>query len=489
MLSFICPKVLAQLSLSAITTSSEPVMFTQSEVSGSVQNLTLGVDGPYSVIAWASQDGAFSDNDIIYQEDFGLLSDGQSRDFSFTRSTPLAGDNRLIKDIVGSRYLYRVCLRNPGQAEVCSRLRETVHPADVSEVTASLGNGEPDIVVEFSVETRNGESPFDTIDVVSTTRALDLDGGGFPVLDPLPIADLQLIQGNESSQRYRFERPAVPGVPTRISIGQCVGITCSPGSGPNGPNAIGFSMAQAFASDGVFKDRIRVEWPKFASNLGYGAYLIKRYEVQDGQLKNLMEKRVNGNPIISAGALERYDDMSAQRGKKYQYDIFLCFGVSGLENCDPTIYPKIAESLIAKVDLVDSYEQDNSFATATEISRSVTQSRSMHVAEDQDWVKFTLRRPQSVDVTTCGPVNRRVKISIKDSSLKDLAYIDNPDTPCTKNAFAAVSTPVIPAGEYFIKVYQMLGSELIGDVPNYTLTIDLKTTPVMAPMILLLSDD
>jgi len=94
----------------------------------------------------------------------------------------------------------------------------------------------------------------------------------------------------------------------------------------------------------------------------------------------------------------------------------------------------------------DSYEADNSFATAKTITlNAAAQTHNIHVRGDADFVKFTLTTSTSVVLTTAGSAGD-TELRLYNSSYRQLAY--NNDSGGT---FSQIST-TLAAGTYYARV-------------------------------------
>jgi pimeloyl-ACP methyl ester carboxylesterase len=119
----------------------------------------------------------------------------------------------------------------------------------------------------------------------------------------------------------------------------------------------------------------------------------------------------------------------------------------------------------------DSYEPDDSAAAAKTITNGQTQNRSIHVAGNVDWVKFTVAAGASnLRIETSGSSgDTQLWLYGPNSSTSQLAYDDDDGT----GYFSLITTSadslptLLPAGTYYIKVQEYNND---GIVPAYTLT-------------------
>jgi hypothetical protein len=142
-----------------------------------------------------------------------------------------------------------------------------------------------------------------------------------------------------------------------------------------------------------------------------------------------------------------------------------------LEGTGETFYIKVSNygsaipSYTTKLEeytpVFDSYEPDNDPASAKTISVGQTQSRSLHVATDVDWIKFSTANGQKYKISfTSGS-----GFSILDGYLYDADDM-------SQVGYGWESTPITftgDGGNYYIKVVSF-----VGKTGNYT--IKLETT-------------
>jgi len=108
---------------------------------------------------------------------------------------------------------------------------------------------------------------------------------------------------------------------------------------------------------------------------------------------------------------------------------------------------------------VDSFEPDNTSATAKPIVSGVPQTHSLHANAEQDWLTFTLTQAADINITMQAGANDVAEITLYDASLVSLAN-DN-------GSAAQINLASLPAGTYFIRAEEFENNAYIG---SYTLT-------------------
>ncbi len=102
-------------------------------------------------------------------------------------------------------------------------------------------------------------------------------------------------------------------------------------------------------------------------------------------------------------------------------------------------------------DRADSFEADNTAATAKAIANGETQERSIHVANDEDWVSFTVAGSGATNVrieTAGGIGDTELFLFGPNSSTVQLAYNDDFGT----GKFAQIAVASLVPGTYFARV-------------------------------------
>jgi hypothetical protein len=99
--------------------------------------------------------------------------------------------------------------------------------------------------------------------------------------------------------------------------------------------------------------------------------------------------------------------------------------------------------------VADAFESDDSWQTAKDLpTTGVVQARTIHVAADQDWAKFTLTEASRVTVQTDGPAgDTRLWLYAAGDTTRSIAYDDDSGN----GSFSLVLTTLDP-GTYFVQV-------------------------------------
>lgn len=115
----------------------------------------------------------------------------------------------------------------------------------------------------------------------------------------------------------------------------------------------------------------------------------------------------------------------------------------------------------------DNYEPDNTAATAKAIANGQTQSRSLHVPDDQDWVTFTIgvNGANNVAIETAGPSgDTEIWLYGPDSATAQLAYDDDG----ASGKFSRIAVGALGPGTYYVRVAAFRQGAAI---PTYTLSV------------------
>ena len=114
----------------------------------------------------------------------------------------------------------------------------------------------------------------------------------------------------------------------------------------------------------------------------------------------------------------------------------------------------------------DSYEADDTPATAKVIANGVTQIRNINVVSNADWATFTIESngASNVRIETGGPSgDTELWLYGPNNSAVQLAYNDDPPA---RSRWAVITLPALGSGTYYIKVADHGNNEVI---PSYTL--------------------
>ena len=137
------------------------------------------------------------------------------------------------------------------------------------------------------------------------------------------------------------------------------------------------------ATNGIYTDRIELSWTSVVGATGYYVYRAISYD----------------GPYISKGLVNEssYVDSDIDSDVTYFYKV---------KSCDSLTYSEESEIVSGYVSLQgDSYEPDDSFETAEELSlSSITANRSysFHVASDMDYCRFYINANKKVILYTAG---------------------------------------------------------------------------------------
>lgn len=118
----------------------------------------------------------------------------------------------------------------------------------------------------------------------------------------------------------------------------------------------------------------------------------------------------------------------------------------------------------------DAYEPDDSASAAKTISNGQTQSRSIHVAGNVDWVQFTLSQSSGVVIDTNGPSGDDQMWLYGPNSSTVLAPTPNYSDDA-HGLWARIDHPTsnpLPPGTYYIMIQEFGNNETI---PAYTLSL------------------
>jgi hypothetical protein len=102
-------------------------------------------------------------------------------------------------------------------------------------------------------------------------------------------------------------------------------------------------------------------------------------------------------------------------------------------------------------DRPDSFEPDNTAATARPLANGQSQERSIHTSNDEDWATFTIGTTGATNfrVETSGPIgDTELTLFGPNSSTTQIAY--NDDKPGEK--FSAIALNSLAPGTYFVRV-------------------------------------
>ncbi len=113
----------------------------------------------------------------------------------------------------------------------------------------------------------------------------------------------------------------------------------------------------------------------------------------------------------------------------------------------------------------DSYEPDNSSASAKSITNGSSQTHSIHVPTDEDWLTITLpEAAENIVIETNGASGDDTRLWLYDSGLQELASNDDISPGITHSRITQAS---LPAGTYYIKVDEFNNDDTI---ESYTIS-------------------
>ncbi len=121
----------------------------------------------------------------------------------------------------------------------------------------------------------------------------------------------------------------------------------------------------------------------------------------------------------------------------------------------------------------DSYEDDNDFTSAKNISLNSLQERSISTIDDVDYVMFTLDSFYSIEIETTG-TSYDTRLWVFDYKHNQIAFDDDGGT----NKFSKLSFDIFKAGHYFIKIDEFGNDD---EIENYNLT--LSATLIVDPYV------
>lgn len=113
----------------------------------------------------------------------------------------------------------------------------------------------------------------------------------------------------------------------------------------------------------------------------------------------------------------------------------------------------------------DSYEEDDSIATAKTLNSGEKQNRTIHAAGNADWVKIVLPRRRRVTIATSGPKGGDTVLQLYRSN--GTQQIVGNDNISRANRYSRIAGRVLKAGTYYVKVTAK-GSSVLS---SYTLAM------------------
>ncbi len=112
----------------------------------------------------------------------------------------------------------------------------------------------------------------------------------------------------------------------------------------------------------------------------------------------------------------------------------------------------------------DSYEPDCTPAQAAEILDGETQTHSIDLVGDQDYLKFTLSGLSSITLQTSGPnpTTDDTLLRLYNSSLQELDFNDDQNPNVLYSYIQRCGASALPAGTYYARVVKRLNDATIG---------------------------
>ncbi len=125
----------------------------------------------------------------------------------------------------------------------------------------------------------------------------------------------------------------------------------------------------------------------------------------------------------------------------------------------------------------DAFEPDNTSGTAKTITSGQTQTRSIHVAGDEDWAILTIPAGGGTLVAETGGSNPTVDDTILElyASNGTTELAENDDITPTSNLYSRISSGTLAAGTYFLKARAFSAA---GTILSYTLSLTITPTAV-----------
>jgi transcription initiation factor TFIIIB Brf1 subunit/transcription initiation factor TFIIB len=118
----------------------------------------------------------------------------------------------------------------------------------------------------------------------------------------------------------------------------------------------------------------------------------------------------------------------------------------------------------------DSYETDDYYSQATELTENVEQTHNIHENSDVDWFTFSLNESATVTIQTSGPSdNDDTEMYLYDSSGVPNSYLEYNDDD-DYSLWSKIQT-TLSAGTYYVKVQSLSNYDTISEY-----TISMSTT-------------
>ncbi len=494
--AFFTDRCFAQFEVRAEGGGSVPALFSNSNYGQSIAYNGTTPSPDFVVKTWVSPDRTFAEDEVVSTNSYTSVTPGTNFRNNYSWSTPVNGDTRALTDIVGSLLYFQTCVEVVGQPSVCRVRSSEVIPPASPNFSASQGTSQQGVILQFTLQTRNAEDPFDFLRVTRLDRALDRGPSLSTIEIDIQSSDVTLVSDGVNQKTYQTIVESPAGTPARFTLRQCFnnGFRQCNIQTSSANSELGYRQSVASATTGEIEDRIIVQWPRFALTSTFEAYLVTRCEVNAPD--RCEETKVLSTVSTPGGTgAETFEDFTAQRGIEYTYLVDACVGLNP-NQCRTGDYDNIALSGPAFRGLVDEFESDDSPDQATLVTETVSQLRSFHTSLDDDWVRIELSEESDVEIETA-PFRSNIVdtvLTLYEQINGELLEIENNDDL----DFAKIETLRLEKGTYFLKSTHF---KLIPDgesdpiipapiIPNYFLNIRIErsNSVSISPIINLILD-
>ncbi len=120
---------------------------------------------------------------------------------------------------------------------------------------------------------------------------------------------------------------------------------------------------------------------------------------------------------------------------------------------------------------LDAHEPNGSSGTANPISLNTSQTHSICLEGDEDWMQFVLSEELEVTIATTGPTASDTVVYLYNSSVVQIGYDDDGGP-----GLYSLLTGVYPAGTYYIRVIEYASNDYI---PSYNVALSAAASPVI----------
>ena len=303
---------------------SPPILFSTPTQRGFVSNTGSDPSPPFTLRVWGSADQVFEDDEVIWQESYPGLAPTDQVEIIYDLPTPLPHDSRLLTEIVNADLFFQACIEIPGDTPLCYEVATPVFAPQPPSFTASQGSTNLGVELDFTVPTRNGEHPFEFIQLLVEERTLDT----VPLtsrVETVDLANMEVLIDGQDEKAYRILLESPPsGVAAGFFMRQCfrTGDTltrCGIDTNLDSISTVGYRRAVANATQGELNDRVIVEWPKFANNRFFNHYYVTRCEL------GATPSRCTSKVVPRSGDTESYEDTSVVRVSTIYIQLTLAF--------------------------------------------------------------------------------------------------------------------------------------------------------------------